>query len=176
MRFPALCLLFIFSLTSVANAADNDQQAIDAAAAYFQAKESGDYAGAYAMHSPQFKKALPFELFQKLTREFNLAAGGIKKRDMYLVTWTENPPGALPGHYAAIDFIGSFKNIDKYCGYIILQQMPKGEMLVIRAEENFVTKEHEQQITAQSPQKLQEVWEQLSRKYCPNYHRSPIKS
>jgi uncharacterized protein DUF4019 len=132
---------------------------------YQSAKDARDYKRAYAFMSPSFKASLPFATFTANADRFNAAAGKVRERRVVKVTWLRSPPtpAPLPGIYAAVDFVGKFANIDRYCGYIVFYQQPSGAFLLVREEENYMTRQTE---GTSSPQEAERMWAQLS-KFCP---------
>jgi hypothetical protein len=72
--------------------------------------------------------------------------------------------------YAALDLTSRFENIHRRCGYIILYQPEvTAPLLVQREAQNFMTSTGAHAIALkQSPQALDDSWEQLSKRR-PNF-------
>lgn len=106
--------------------------------AYFSAKDGGKYQEAYALLSPSQKRTISFDPWVSRSEEFNAKAGAVLSRKIKKITWYKNPPRAVPGIYAAVDFTSQFAQIDLHCGFVAWQQQADGSFLVVREEENFI--------------------------------------
>jgi hypothetical protein len=138
---------------------------------YLAARDAGHADAAYAMLEDGDKALQPFADFSRDLANFNARAGAVAERRITTVTWTKDPAQApKPGVYAAIDIVGRFENIDRYCGYVIVYQSPAGgPFRVSREEANFMTNADAAAIERQKSRSAMEAaWSQLSAR-CPNY-------
>jgi len=162
----------LFALAINPAFAEDDQLAEKAFKIYYHAKDSGQYEKAYKMFAPDYKNDFLLDKFKSVVEDFNKKSGPVKERKINKISWVDNPPGgqgALEGKYAAVDFMGRFEKINKYCGYIIFRQSSTGELQVVREEENSMDNETEKQIVKKSSQqKADDAWRVLS-SACPNY-------
>jgi hypothetical protein len=144
----------------------------DIAADYLGAMDQGRYADAYAFLS-DLNRQESFTAFSDRLRAFNARAGLVVERRPVKITWTKDPARApVPGIYVAIDFVSSFQNIDRDCGYLVLYQPPVGgSFKVMREENNFLDNAAARAITQrQSKAEVEKTWAKLSAN-CPNYPR-----
>jgi Protein of unknown function (DUF4019) len=116
------------------------ERVLNDARRYLQAKDEGRFADAHALFSPAQKAAVSLAGWEEDQRRFYAQAGTLGERRLIKVTWYLNTPNAPPGLYAAVDFVGSFSNLDLYCGFVALQQQVDGSFAVSREEENSIPK------------------------------------
>lgn len=107
---------------------------------YWNGKDTGKYAEAHALFSPEMQQMTPLERWTSRSSDFNVRAGAVKERRIKKITWYDNPPGGPPGTYAAVDYASSFENLSFHCGYIVWQVAADGSAQLIREEENSVRK------------------------------------
>ena len=152
-----------------------EEQARAAAARFFDARDHGRYAEAYAMLS-EFNRSDPPDTFAKRATAFNATAGALKDRRVTKLTWSKDPKSApAPGVYAAVDFVGHFAGVDRYCGYLVLHQtVDGGPFRVMRSVEASVDNATAAAIVQkQSAAALAAAWTEAARG-CPNY-QPPIE-
>jgi len=151
---------------------DLEKSARGTAAGYLAAMDQGRYGEAYAFLSDMNRQESLTEFSDRL-RTFNARAGAVIERRLVKITWTKDPAHApAPGVYAAIDFVSSFKNIDRDCGYLVLY-LPSGggDFTVARDENNFMDNATAQAIAQrQSVAEVDRTWAKVSAN-CPNYPR-----
>ena len=67
------------------------------------------------------------EVFARRVAAFNATAWALKERRVTKITSSKDPQSApAPGVYAAVDFVGRFAGVDRYCGYLMLHQAADG--------------------------------------------------
>ena len=153
---------------------DQEQSAEKTARAFLAAKDAAQYNAAYDFLADLDKQQQPLDRFISDLRKFNALAGPVKERRIETVTWTKDSPSApLPGVYAAMDFVSTFANVDRYCGFLILfQSSSGGPFRIMREEDNFIDNATAKAIVQQqSPAALERSWYQLSGN-CPNIQRT----
>ncbi len=107
---------------------------------YYAKRDSGDFSAAAAMFDP----AQGIVLGSDEQRQFN-AQLGVGSRQVIRVTWYVNPDGAdRPGVFAALDFVGSFKSMHFYCGYLVLYRVGEGSYEIVREEQNQFARGHDE--------------------------------
>lgn len=135
-------MLTFFCSTVVAQlldqTADNELAVQQLTHDYFAAKDSRDYRKAYAFLSPSDQKEVPFENWKRIVDRFNQQAGPVTSRLITRITWYRNPPNVAPGLYCTVDFVGTFKNIDKLSGYLACHLESDGKFLIVREEQNYI--------------------------------------
>ncbi len=100
---------------------------------YYTKRDGGDFAAALAMFQPGegFAKSLDEQ------RAFNSKLGTGQRRITH-VTWYVNPDAAAhPGIFAALDFVGEYKSMHFYCGYLGLYRVGPGSYEIVREEQNM---------------------------------------
>jgi hypothetical protein len=145
----------------------------DTATDYLGKMDRERYGDAYALLS-DFDRQESFTAFSDRLRAFNARAGAAVERRLVKITWTKDPAHApAPGIYAAIDFVSSFQNIDRDCGYLVLYQPPSGGgFKIMREENNFLDNATARDIAQrQSNAEVEKVWAKASAN-CPNYPRA----
>jgi len=151
----------------------SQEQALSAektARTFLATKDAGQYDKAYGFLTELDKQGQSLDRFRSDLRKFYILAGPVKERRIVTVTWTKDPANApFPGVYAAMDFVSTFANIDRYCGYLILfQPSSGGDFRIMREEDNFIDNVSARTIAQQqSPAALEKSWYQLSA-HCPN--------
>jgi hypothetical protein len=115
--------------------------------AYFAAKDGGRYKEAYKLLSPASKQITPFERWSSVAETVNSKMGAVLQRDIKKITWYQNPPQAVPGIYAAVDFSSQFTNANIHCGYLVWFEQSDGSFLMVREEQNFIDKATEKKMT-----------------------------
>lgn len=121
----------------LAPSASQDQRAESETLAYLLFRDSGKHREAYAMMSALQRETISFDQWSGSVSKFIAKAGDVVSRKIKKVTWYRDPPGVLPGNYAAVDFLGAFKNIPYYCGYVVWRDEPEG-LRLIREETNII--------------------------------------
>ena len=135
----------------VAPSASQNQRAEAETLAYFALRDNAKYKEAYAMMSASQRETISFELWSDRVGKFNAQAGALISRKIKKVTWYRDPPGVQPGNYAAVDFLGTFKNVPYYCGYVVWRDEPQGLRLV-REETNMIDAD---MVKVLAPEKLE---------------------
>lgn len=99
---------------------------------YYSRRDSGDFLGAAAMFDP----AQGLTLSAAEQRAFNKRLGS-GRREVIRTTWYVNPDGAAhPGVFVALDFIGRYRSMHFYCGYLVLYRLGPGSYEIVREEQN----------------------------------------
>lgn len=106
--------------------------------AYFAARDSRDYAAAYALLADSQKQGLPYATWLKQAQEFNALAGAPLDRKLVKISWYQNPPGVPPGIYAAADFSAQYENLGLNCGFLAWREQEDGHFLMVREETNYI--------------------------------------
>jgi hypothetical protein len=143
---------------------------------FLAAKDSSRSADAYALLADVNRRHQSFDGFANLVLKFNRQSGPVTERRIVTITWTKDPVQAPePGIYAALDIVGHFANIDRYCGYLVLYQSPTGgPFQVMRQEENFIDNATAASIARESSDAaVDEAWAKASAN-CPGYQRSTV--
>ncbi len=122
--------------------------------AYFAAKDAGKFQEAYALMSPAQKNVAPFDGWTASSGKFNLEAGPVVSRAIRKVTWYKDPPGAAPGIYAAVDYLSKFANVDIHCGYVVWNEQVDGSFLLVREEQNYISRDMQQKIRPEDLEKV----------------------
>jgi hypothetical protein len=88
--------------------------------AYFEARDSGRYAEAYAMLTPAMQADSTLESWSRQASEYARRARASRGRQPTRVTWYNDPPSApVHGLYAAVDYNGNFADLLFMCGYVV---------------------------------------------------------
>lgn len=143
---------------------------------FLAAKDNNRSADAYALLADVNRQHQSFDGFADLLFKFNRQAGPMTERRIVTITWTKDPVQApTRGIYAALDMVGHFANIDRYCGYLVLYQSPTGgPFQVMREEENFLDNATAASIARQSSAAaVEEAWAKASAN-CPGYQQSTV--
>ena len=146
------------------------------AEAFVTARNSGNSENAYALLADFNRENQPFRSFADGISNFNSKAGSAIELRFVKTTWTKNPAQApVAGVYAALDFVGRYTNIDRYCGYLVLYQAPSGDSFrVMREEYVFLDNATAISMARQSsPATVEDVWAKASAN-CPGYHGSKV--
>jgi hypothetical protein len=100
-----------------------DEAAIRSASnAFLDARDGGRFAEAYGWLAATFRATATLAQFSEEAEAFNGRAGRRIERRLAAVTWYNGDlPGAPPGLYAAVDFVGDFEGLYFSCGYLIWQ-------------------------------------------------------
>lgn len=171
-RIAAALILFVIATPALAQQAwapsESQREAARAAAeSYWGAVDRGDSAGAYGQLAPNLVATQSQSQFTTIAHDFALISGAITERNVTHINWSQNPAGAEPGVYVAIDITARFENIDRYCGFIILRQAPAGGAFqVTRIEENFLDNPTAARLGAQADP----TWARMVQDNCPNAH------
>jgi hypothetical protein len=165
----ALGALMLLSYNHPASAQDwrptpeLDQAATRHVAAYYSAKARKDYPLAFSLVREGAMGT--YDDFVAANEKFNGIAGDMIGRKIVNATWYKDRPN-MPGLYVAFDFTGQFRNIARYCGFVVLQQQPSGNFMVLREEQNFLERAMEEKIKA-AGRDVAQVWAQLAQS-CPS--------
>lgn len=132
-------------ITSYTNE-DNDWEPTEAqmaqvrkdAAAYFLARDTGNFRAAYAMFAPSTKAVVPYAAWQPRVLAINRRSGGITERTVRKITWFKDPKGRR-GTLAAVDFFSESPRLILHCGFIVLEAQANGVFMLLREEENYIT-------------------------------------
>ena len=99
---------------------------------YYSKRDGGDFSAAAAKFDP----TQGMTLGSQVQREFNGKLGS-GSRQVTKVTWYVNPDGAdHPGVFVALDFVGRYKSMHFYCGYLMLYRIGQGSYDIVREEQN----------------------------------------
>ncbi len=121
--------------------------------AYFALRDGKKYREAFAQLSEALQQTLTLEKWSAPVSQFNTQAGTVISRAVKKVTLTQDPPGATPGVYAAVEYTSKFPNIALHCGYVVWKR-EAGEFKLIREEVNMVDAE---KAKTMSPEALEAV-------------------
>jgi hypothetical protein len=117
--------------------AEQEQVVRARTSAYFAAKDSGRFADAYAMLTPQMQADADLQTWSGAAADFNRRAGALRNRQLIRVTWYNNPPQApVAGLYAAVDFNGDFAGLHFLCGYVVWLLQRDGSWRLVREEQS----------------------------------------
>lgn len=106
---------------------------------YFEARDRGDWAAAWAMFSPGMQASVSYERWLAQERRLAAEAGPRASWHMRKLTWYDNPPGApAPGRYAAIDYEVKYRDGGFECGYVVASPGPDGAYRLGRHEQGHV--------------------------------------
>lgn len=147
-----------------------EQAARAAAAHFFDARDGRRYAEAYALLS-DLNRGDSADEFAQRAGAFNNTAGALRERRITKLTWSKDPKSApAPGVYVAVDFVGRYEGVDRYCGYLMLHQAGVvGPFRVMRSQEASVDNATAAAIVRkQSVAALDAAWAQAARG-CPTY-------
>ena len=170
----ACIAVLIFASQSAGQAWEPSQQQRNGAQAtveaYLATTDRGDAAAAYAMHGEETRAMQPLADFTESVRAFTALAGKLVERRFAHVTWYKDPPDSPAlGVYAAFDMIARYANIDRYCGYVMAYQDPKGgDFIIMRVEENYLDNATAQSMARQgtSPDAF---WAEMASSHCPGW-------
>jgi hypothetical protein len=100
-----------------------DEAAVRSASdAFLDAREAGRFAEAYGWLAATFRATASLAEFSAEAETSNRRAGRRIERRLAAVTWYNGDlPGAPPGVYAAVDFVGAYESLHFTCGYLIWQ-------------------------------------------------------
>lgn len=128
-----------------------DQQAIRSASdAFLDAREGGRYAEAYGWLAATFRATETLAAFSEASESLNRRAGRRIERRLAAVTWYNNDlPGAPPGLYAAVDFVGAYEGLHFTCGYLIWQLQADRSWRLVTLNEAVVTRADAPDATAE---------------------------
>ena len=145
-----------------------EESALKSANSFLAALDEGDFVHAYDMMSVGQKEIISLAAFIKNETSFREEAGPLVVRKINRVTWTKDSPTApQQGIYVAIDIVAKYRNVDHFCGYLILHRFEGAEgFQVSRIEKNFISKSVAS--TLESKDELRPLWKALSAN-CPNY-------
>jgi hypothetical protein len=104
---------------------------------YFAALDTGDYAAAYALADPAMHGDTPLEAWAAARRVERTADGLPGLTRVIGLTWYQDPPGAPPGRYAAVDYARTAENLAFDCGYVIWRAEADGGFQMLRHERSF---------------------------------------
>ena len=97
---------------------------VELSRAYFQAIDAGDFARAYRAFDRSFADRLPFEQFVSSGERFRASYGPTIARQIFLVTWYQNPADAPFGIYARVTYRVAFERATLGCGYLLWHRLP----------------------------------------------------
>lgn len=119
-----------------------DEQAVrQASDAFLDARDAGRFEEAYGFLGAVFRATESIETFTARTREFHRSAGRRLGRRLVAVTWYNNDlPGAPPGLYAAVDFVGEYEKLHFACGYLIWQLQADRSWRLVTANQAVATR------------------------------------
>jgi hypothetical protein len=165
----AFCLALAFAAPALAQqqwapSAQQSAGARDTATAFWSATDWGESAAAYAMLAPDLRSTQTAAQFATLARDFALISGAVTERTVTHINWSQNPEGAAPGIYVAIDYTARYENIDRYCGFIVLRQ-PRADtpFEITRIEETFLDNPTAQRMGADADA----FWTRTLQESCP---------
>ncbi len=126
------------SIPSPAQDADQDARIIGLTEDYLDARKRQDSDATRKLMDATYLATIDQDARQKDQAAFNRTAGAQQARVVYRVTWYDDPPGTLPGRYAAADFVTLDSGLDFHCGYIAWRQHADGSFRVVREEDNYL--------------------------------------
>jgi Protein of unknown function (DUF4019) len=141
------------SALSEADRTKIEKQLEEKTLAYFALRDGKKYREAFAQLSEALQKTLTQEKWSAPISQFNTQAGAVISRTVKKVTLTQDPPGAAPGVYAAVEYTSKFPNIALHCGYVVWKR-EASEFKLIREEVNMVDAE---KAKTMSPEALEAV-------------------
>ncbi|WP_255536350.1 DUF4019 domain-containing protein [Pacificimonas pallii] len=147
-----------------------EKAAMSAARDYFDLIDRERYGEAYAALDAATKAQIDAVSFADSEARFHEDAGTVKDRNLYRMTWTKYPPTQdRPGIYVAIDMAGTFSELARHCGYIVLFTPDRGTAFgVMRVERAYMTNATADAIrTERSETALEAEWAKLAAS-CPN--------
>ncbi|MDB5687067.1 MAG: hypothetical protein JWR77_1656 [Rhizorhabdus sp.] len=136
-----------------------DKAIVDRSRAYMKDKQARHFNRAYAMIAASMRSYLTPALFESEADRFLSEAG--KPGDMRFtkVSWYRDPPEASePGLYVAVDFTGTYANLELMCGYLMWRQGTDGQFQLVREEQNFIDRHGAQQMVPEQRQKLPDLF------------------
>jgi len=133
------------------------------AQAYFHALDEQDYEEAYQFMSPSLRDKLSFEQFTTERKNTDAKFGKPSTRLVKNVSWYPGATNDGTGLAAAIDFYGTLRNDQKFCGYIALVEMEPSKFSLMRNDTTFVDPNVVKQLT-----KAQQI-EFLNRPGCKHF-------
>lgn len=126
------------NIPSLAQDTDQDARIIGLTEDYLDARRRQDSNATRKLMDSTYLATIDQGARQKHQAAFNRAAGTQQARVVYRVTWYDDPPGTLPGRYAAADFVTLDTGLDFHCGYIAWRQQADGSFRVVREEDNYL--------------------------------------
>lgn len=87
-------------------------------ARFFDAREQGRDAEAWAMALPEMTADPSLDSWIAREAQRRVQTGAPRSRQVARLTWYQNPPGADPGHYVAVDYVADWER-QQECGYLI---------------------------------------------------------
>ncbi len=125
---------------------------------YFALKDTAKYDQAYALYADTFRQTTNFDTWRTMSVGTAEKLGPMNGRTIKRLVWYKDPAGAQPGVYAAIDFSGTSRNADFYCGYIVWRQQPNNSFALVREEQNILDKATAEKL---SPSELEKARVQI---------------
>lgn len=103
---------------------------------YLDARAQGQFDVTHALMDETYLATIDEDAWRNGQTAFNQVAGESQGRVVYRVTWYDDPPGALPGRYAAADFVTLDAGLVFHCGYIAWRRHADDSFRVVREEDN----------------------------------------
>lgn len=123
---------------STTQSTDQDSRIVGLTEHYLDSRAQEDFDTTHALMDATQLDAIDEDAWRKNQRAFNRVAGESQARVVYRVTWYDDPPGTLPGRYAAADFVTLDAGLAFHCGYIAWRQHADGSFRVVREEDNYL--------------------------------------
>lgn len=125
-------------IPSPKQSADQDTRIVGLTEHYLDARAREDFDTTHALMDATQLDTIDEDAWRKNQRAFNRIAGESQARVVYRVNWYDDPPGTLPGRYAAADFVTLDAGLAFHCGYIAWRQHADGSLRVVREEDNYL--------------------------------------
>lgn len=104
-------------------------------AAYLKARDAGDRIALAALYSSEMKRELLKDDVLLGQTAFRTAAGEPREVHLYELDWQDDPEGAPPGRYVAIDYVVDYATGAKSCGYVGWHWLAPDLYEIVRVEQ-----------------------------------------
>lgn len=105
-----LAALLIFAFTSVAQTADKEKAAEQAATQWLAEVDSGKYAQSWTDAASIFKASVNQQQWEKMLQGVRTPLGALVSRKVASAQYTTHLPGVPDGEYVVVQFDSSFAN------------------------------------------------------------------
>lgn len=106
---------------------------------YLKARDAGELDRAESMLAANIRPMQERADARGNREIFRRAAGAALDSRLLGIEWTDDPPGVLPGRYAAIDYVINYKSGATSCGYLAWRQTTSSGYEIVRSEEGLLT-------------------------------------
>ncbi|MBF9043233.1 hypothetical protein HKCCE4037_07845 [Rhodobacterales bacterium HKCCE4037] len=132
---------------AIAQSAGDQERAVAATNAYFEARAQADFETAYGFVSPDLAGFLPRPMAESQWGEQH--AAGVDFRSLQITggAWYQDPEGLPPGLYAAVEFAGESEQVPVTCGFLVWH-MASDQPQLNRIELNLIDRATYDQIPA----------------------------